>query len=166
MSELAYDSFYYRNCVGGDSYRRDRSWLAFNARVLAEAGDTKLPLLERLDAALELGELGAGDQLLTGHARRGREHGAGVGGGVLALCLLVYAFVAHAFGEVTPGWTSTVVAVAAMGALQLLCLGILGEYVGRTYAAIQARPAYFVAYDSGANLAVPLDEPLGGRQLR
>ncbi len=90
----------------------------------------------------------------------------GLGGGVLALCLLVYAFVARAFGQVTPGWTSTVVAVAAMGALQLLCLGILGEYVGRTYAAIQARPAYFVAYDSGANLAVPLDDPLGGRQLR
>jgi dolichol-phosphate mannosyltransferase len=29
-----------------------------------------------------------------------------------------------------------------------LALGILGEYVGRTYVALQARPAYFVAHDS------------------
>jgi hypothetical protein len=32
--------------------------------------------------------------------------------------------------------------------VQLLALGILGEYVGRTYAAIQGRPTYFVAHDS------------------
>ncbi len=72
----------------------------------------------------------------------------GVLGGVAALAVLVFALVARAFGQVAPGWTSTVVAVAAMGAVQLLCLGILGEYVGRTYSALQARPAYFVAYDS------------------
>ena len=51
-------------------------------------------------------------------------------------------------GNTLPGWTSTVVIVAAVGAVQLLALGILGEYVGRTYAALQARPAYFVAHDS------------------
>ncbi|MGL5853515.1 MAG: hypothetical protein ACRCZD_22250, partial [Phycicoccus sp.] len=47
-----------------------------------------------------------------------------------------------------PGWTSTVVIVSGVGAVQLLALGILGEYVGRTYAAVQARPTYFVAHDS------------------
>ncbi|MEO7071229.1 MAG: glycosyltransferase family 2 protein [Nostocoides sp.] len=72
----------------------------------------------------------------------------GVVGGLASMALLVFALVARALGQVAPGWTSTVVAVAAMGAVQLLCLGILGEYVGRTYAALQARPAYFVAYDS------------------
>ncbi|HET6967109.1 MAG TPA: glycosyltransferase, partial [Ornithinibacter sp.] len=51
-------------------------------------------------------------------------------------------------GNTLPGWTSTVVVVAAVGAVQLLALGILGEYVGRTYTALQARPAYFVAHDS------------------
>ena len=35
-----------------------------------------------------------------------------------------------------------------MGAVQLLALGILGEYVGRMYGAMQARPTYFVAHDS------------------
>ncbi len=72
----------------------------------------------------------------------------GLFGGLAATALLVWALVARALGHTTPGWTSTVVAVSAVGALQLLCVGILGEYVGRIYAAMQARPAYFVAYDS------------------
>jgi dolichol-phosphate mannosyltransferase len=38
--------------------------------------------------------------------------------------------------------------VSAFGAVQLLCLGLLGEYVGRLYTQMQGRPAYFVASDS------------------
>lgn len=72
----------------------------------------------------------------------------GLGGGVAAIGLLVYALIARAMGHTLPGWTSTVVAVAAVGAVQLICLGILGEYVGRMYTQLQGRPTYFVAYDS------------------
>ena len=72
----------------------------------------------------------------------------GLLGGLAAVALLVYALVAKATGQVVAGWTSTVVIVAGMGAVQLLALGILGEYVGRLYAASQARPSYYVAYDS------------------
>ncbi len=72
----------------------------------------------------------------------------GLLGGVAALGLLVYALVAMALGHTLPGWTSTVVAVAGVGAVQLLCVGILGEYVGRMYTHLQARPTYFIAYDS------------------
>jgi dolichol-phosphate mannosyltransferase len=72
----------------------------------------------------------------------------GLLGGVAAVIVLVYALVAMLLGNTLPGWTSTVVIVSAVGAVQLLALGILGEYVGRTYAALQGRPAYFVAHDS------------------
>ena len=72
----------------------------------------------------------------------------GLLGGLAALGVLVYALVAMLLGNTLPGWTSTVVIVAAVGAVQLLALGILGEYVGRTYVALQARPSYFVAHDS------------------
>jgi glycosyltransferase involved in cell wall biosynthesis len=72
----------------------------------------------------------------------------GLFGGVAALFVLLYALVAMLLGNTLPGWTSTVVIVAAVGAVQLLALGILGEYVGRTYAALQGRPSYFVAHDS------------------
>jgi dolichol-phosphate mannosyltransferase len=38
--------------------------------------------------------------------------------------------------------------VLFLGGAQLLCLGLFGEYLGRLYAAVQGRPAYFVADDS------------------
>ncbi len=72
----------------------------------------------------------------------------GLLGGVAAIGVLVFAVVNMLLGNTLPGWTSTVVVVAAVGAVQLLALGILGEYVGRMYTALQARPAYFVAHDS------------------
>ena len=86
----------------------------------------------------------------------------GLCGGVAALGLLVWALVARALGHTTPGWTSTVVIVAAVGAAQLLGLGILGEYVGRIYVAMQARPSYFVADDSLDEGAVSEDAPARG----
>jgi polyisoprenyl-phosphate glycosyltransferase len=84
----------------------------------------------------------------------------GLGGGLAAFGLLLYALVAQLSGRTVAGWTSTVVAVAAVGAVQLLCLGLLGEYIGRMYTMMQGRPSYFVAYDS---LQVSADdEPLRG----
>lgn len=74
----------------------------------------------------------------------------GIGGGIAAILLLIYALVAQLRNETVAGWTSTVVAVASVGAIQLLCVGILGEYVGRMYTMMQGRPSYFVAYDSAA----------------
>lgn len=72
----------------------------------------------------------------------------GLVGSVIAAGLLCFAVIADISGETTPGWTSIVTAVAGFGAVQLLCLGMLGEYVGRTYLMMQGRPTYFIAYDS------------------
>ena len=82
----------------------------------------------------------------------------GLVGFLVALGLLGYALVAKLGGQTVAGWTSTVVIVAGFSALQLLSLGVMGEYVGRIYATLQRRPSYYVAYDS---LAEPADEPLG-----
>ena len=72
----------------------------------------------------------------------------GLLGGLAALGILLYAVVARLAGAALPGWTSTVVIVAGVGAVQLLALGILGEYVGRMYSALQGRPTYYIAHDS------------------
>jgi dolichol-phosphate mannosyltransferase len=90
----------------------------------------------------------------------------GLLGGLAALALLVYALVSMVLGHTLPGWTSTVVAVAGVGAVQLLCLGILGEYVGRMYSQLQARPSYYVAYDSLTGPVTPADEPAPGASPR
>jgi len=73
---------------------------------------------------------------------------AGLGGAVLTASMFAYALLAWITGRTVPGWTSTFVAVAGVGAVQLLCVGILGEYVGRLYTQMQGRPSYFVAHDS------------------
>jgi dolichol-phosphate mannosyltransferase len=72
----------------------------------------------------------------------------GIGGAILTALLFAYAVVAWLTGHTVAGWTSTFVAVAGVGAVQLLCVGILGEYVGRLYTTMQGRPSYFIAHDS------------------
>lgn len=42
------------------------------------------------------------------------------------------------------GWTSLIVAVLGIGAVQLVCLGIIGEYIGRIHDEVRARPLYLV----------------------
>lgn len=72
----------------------------------------------------------------------------GLGGAVLTAVLLLFALIGFLTDSTVPGWTSTFVAVAAVGAVQLLCLGLLGEYVGRLYTQMQGRPSYYIARDS------------------
>ena len=45
---------------------------------------------------------------------------------------------------VIPGWTSLAVAVLFLGGVQLLAIGILGEYIGRIYEEVKRRPLYLV----------------------
>lgn len=72
--------------------------------------------------------------------------------GVLSalLCVLVGVFVVIGVltGQTVPGWASTVLIVGAIGAIQLFCLGILGEYIGRIFSGTLNRPLYLVGYDS------------------
>ncbi len=69
--------------------------------------------------------------------------------GALACAIAaVKVLVAYFQGAVVPGWTSLSLVVLFLGASQLICLGLLGEYVGRIYHGIQARPGYFVGEDS------------------
>jgi dolichol-phosphate mannosyltransferase len=45
----------------------------------------------------------------------------------------------------TPGWASTIVAVLFLGGVQLMSLGILGEYLGRVYDEVKGRPLYLIS---------------------
>ncbi|HWH01412.1 MAG TPA: glycosyltransferase family 2 protein [Pilimelia sp.] len=80
-------------------------------------------------------------------------------------CVLLIAFgvVAHLGGRTIPGWTSLFVAVLLLSGVQLVCLGLLGEYVGRIYATVQNRPVFHVGFDS-AEARRP--EPAASRTAR
>ncbi|MBI3676197.1 MAG: glycosyltransferase family 2 protein [Proteobacteria bacterium] len=49
------------------------------------------------------------------------------------------------FGADVPGYASVMVAVLSLGGVQLLCLGLLGEYLGRLYMEAKARPLYVIS---------------------
>ncbi|MDX6260844.1 MAG: polyisoprenyl-phosphate glycosyltransferase [Kribbellaceae bacterium] len=72
----------------------------------------------------------------------------GLLGGLLSFAMVIGALVIKLAGRSIPGWTSTVLAVGIIGAIQLLCLGLLGEYVARLFQSSQRRPQFLVGYDS------------------
>ncbi|MEU9304711.1 glycosyltransferase family 2 protein [Streptomyces sp. NPDC048269] len=67
---------------------------------------------------------------------------------VVCLAFLTWTLTVYATGSTLPGWTSLITTVLFFGAVQLFCLGMLGEYVARIYTAVQARPTYCVARDT------------------
>ena len=63
----------------------------------------------------------------------------------LCLCFGIYALIGRLFFHSTPaGWTSLMLAILFFGGVQLLSIGILGEYIGRIYKQIQPRPLYVI----------------------
>ncbi len=73
------------------------------------------------------------------------------------LCVLVGIFIIIGVigGQTVPGWASTVLAVGGIGAIQLFCLGILGEYIGRIFSGTLRRPLYLIGYDSNLDKDAP-----------
>ena len=67
----------------------------------------------------------------------------------LGLVYLTYVIAVRLFTEqAVAGWTSVVAAVVVLGGVQLLCLGIIGQYLGRMFDEIKGRPLYLVADDT------------------
>lgn len=64
---------------------------------------------------------------------------------ILGFAGIVWAVVVHFMGNAIAGWTSQVCVSCFLGGIQLLAIGILGEYIGKTYMETKARPRYIIS---------------------
>ncbi len=121
------------------------SWAGFRAiavpyrREPRLAGQSKYPLWKMVRFAV--------DGILSfSHSPLRLATWIGVAASGLALLGMVYAIAMRLFTDVwVPGWTLLFVAVTFFGGVQLLSLGIIGEYIGRIYSESKRRPLYLVA---------------------
>lgn len=62
----------------------------------------------------------------------------------MAFLLIIYALVSYFSGNVVAGWASALVATCFLGGIQLISLGIIGEYVGKIYMETKGRPRFII----------------------
>ena len=124
------------------------SWVGFNQvgvvydRDVRLSGQTKYPLPKMIRFAIDA---------ITSFSDIPLRFAAYFGFAVSAIAF-VYALVVvidKLFGvyppAYTPGWASTIVAVVFLGGVQLISLGIIGEYLGRIYDEVKGRPLYLIS---------------------
>ena len=110
------------------------------------AGTTKYPLGKMLRFAFDA---------LTGFSSAPLKLASHAGlllslGSLLLLTYIAYAFVA---GQNIQGWTSLMLVVVVLGAVQMFVLALMGEYIGRLYNEVKGRPLYIVQEIAGGEIS-------------
>jgi dolichol-phosphate mannosyltransferase len=148
MSRRALDAFnqmreehrYIRGMVGWMGFRVDRVYFDRPARA---AGATKYPFVKMFAFAI--------DAIVSFSASPLRlAYYVALTTSVLVSVFWGYVlwrhFVDHR--ELVPGWTSLLMTTTLFGCANLICLGIIGEYVGRIFNETKRRPLYFVKHEA------------------
>ncbi len=119
------------------------SWVGFTqtsvpySREARKAGETKYPIRKMIHFALDA---------IASFSNVPLQLATVIGFAIAFLAFLAVpvAVVFRIFGEFVPGVTTTVVAVLLLGGIQLMAIGMIGEYVGRIYDEVKRRPLYVV----------------------
>ncbi len=71
--------------------------------------------------------------------------GAGVIFSLVGIVLMIWAFISAFLGNTVAGWASTICIICLLGGIQLLSLGVIGQYIGKTYLETKHRPRYIIS---------------------
>lgn len=114
-----------------------RSCAVTYARARRHAGKTKYPLRKMIEFAIEG---------ITSFSLVPLRLASIIGGCtfVVSLVLGTWAIVTHILGHAIPGWASMVLPLYVFSGLQMILLGIVGEYIGKIYMETKRRPRYLV----------------------
>ncbi|MEP6784817.1 MAG: glycosyltransferase family 2 protein [Sphingomonadales bacterium] len=110
------------------------------------AGETKYPLTKMVRFALDA---------LTGFSTaplRLASH-AGLWLALGSVLLVIYIGISWLTGQTIQGWTSLMLVVVVLGAIQMFVLGMIGEYLGRLYSQAKNRPLYIVQNIAGGSVS-------------
>ncbi len=110
------------------------------------AGVTKYPLSKMVRFALDaLTGFSSAPLKLASHAGLALAFGS--------LLIILYIFFGWLSGRSVPGWTSLMLVVVVLGAVQMFVLALMGEYIGRLYSQSKNRPLYIVQDVAGRGAA-------------
>ena len=69
---------------------------------------------------------------------------------LISMAITIWVVIVKMFGAaIVPGWASTVIPIVFLGGIQLLSLGVIGEYLGKVYLEVKRRPRYFISESAG-----------------
>lgn len=132
LSEYREVNLFLRGIVPLIGYRSD--YVYYDRRERA-AGESKYPLKKMLNFAAE--------GITSFSVKPLRIISAF---GILIACLsvfgLLYSLISKLTGSAVSGWTAIVASIWLLGGIQLLCIGVCGEYIGKIYSEVKARPRY------------------------
>ncbi|MDR2899692.1 MAG: glycosyltransferase family 2 protein [Clostridiales bacterium] len=134
MAEFKEVNLFLRGIVPMVGYKSD---IVYYERRERFAGESKYPLKKMIAFAFE-----GITSLSTGPIRLVTLLGVGVFG--ISILMLIYFLIRYFTGATVVGWASIAVSIWAIGGLQLLALGVIGEYVGKIYLETKGRPRYIV----------------------
>ena len=63
---------------------------------------------------------------------------------IISIFAAIYTLISNFFGSTVPGWTSLMLSIWFLGGLQLVGMGILGEYIGKLYQEVKHRPKFII----------------------
>ena len=124
------------------------AWVGFRQVPIAydraerHAGQTNYPLARMMRLALDA---------VTGFSTAPLRFASHIGLWLVAASILLLVYIAIGFftGSAIQGWTSLMLVVVVLGAVQMFVLGMIGEYLGRLYIEAKRRPLYIVSEIAG-----------------